>query len=269
MSAFKLNRRTRNTERKNMDKTALLKYRNELVAKGFLEIEQQHNEIGEFESNLYTLLDGPRKRKSLPSADYPPTVGPPTVGPSTVNPPTKSTQSLRRPAALPTEEKENPKSKDRPGEAGTDSSSSFSRYVSVPAQIPDRFKDSNGTIRSPGPADPVEDQVKFFLNRWRTYQSRMAISTPRFTRKESEALTQWIEDCQPVSLMSYLAMAVRAWTVNGKREENGFINCLCCWKHSRKLLSFLNNVESIEQELGWNHNDMDRIKHELELVAQS
>ena len=117
-------------------------------------------------------------------------------------------------------------------------------------------------------SDSPEIQADYFLYTWRFFQKKEFGRFPKLTQEDRQKTCQWIAQASPESLRSYMAMALVAWNRKIIREPNGYKRFVGC-HHSRELSSFLRNMDLIEQELGWNHFDVERHNKLLGVVVKS
>lgn len=274
MGSFRKDRESGELVRKDMDEDALRKYRQELIDKGYLEMErrrsfEKHKE-GSWTSNIYTLLDGPPHPEN-------PGLGKSGAGknPGPENPHTKSTHIV----------KEVP----NPGRATNNNKfASATRASSASRKAPSGL--IGRAMRAVGSVGMVEDedttqveegspevrqeetsqeehspQVRqgeltskqktgAFIQLWKKWFDIVHKTPASIIPREMDLVEAYFDLNEKKTPLQLITLAVGAWMVKPLEKcvlDNGVDPAWHCRHKSKKIATFLKFMPEIEDTLQW------------------
>ena len=289
MGNFRKDRESGELLRKDMDVDALRKYRQELIDKGYREMERRRSEEkhkeGSWASNIYTLLDGPPHRENPGLVK---TVAGKSPGP--VNPHTKSTHTLK-------EEPETVKTA-RSALPSSSNTASSTRAVGAtkvaPAGLVGRALRAVGSVGMTEDEDTTQEEsspevreentyqeeaeapeaqeenrepltskkkAAAFVSQWKKWYKIAHGKTASIIPREIELVEEYFDLNEGRTPLQLIMLAVGAWMVKPADLSllaSGVDPYWHCHHKSKKIASFINHIPEIEEQImpsGWDATD--------------
>jgi hypothetical protein len=239
----------------------LRKYTDELVAGGWLLVEQRRGGWNQFCSNSYILLDGE------PCMENPRTAPPVTAEACAADP------CAALPSAKNNHAKVRPTGK-KSHEVGRRTSSNTVAPAATPVAAPAPFENLSGaSAPEPPRADdwtdkdsPPERKTERFIRGFKEWGGLAGLPVS-ITDRDQEAVSQFFQNNHDYRVRGLIAIMLAAWLMDpeAKQENTDRKKYWYCSKKGRRVLTFMRHLTEIQDELGWRGNEQ-QIARVLEMA---